>query len=231
MPSPLVDVSVGALKLRRMLPRPVVIALTPRPLVAEITPLMPLTPEMFGGDGFVDKSPFTVVRVSALPPADVMDEAPFSAKPSVPVPVVLTLTWPGAPDTVSPWRATVVFVAPPAIAMLVSVPEQIKSLAPGLPATHAAIAGLPYMRPPTRKPTAAPNVHFCRLAPGQKFPLGGTLTPVLPNSSPRQMRPGGPPGTDRACRSIACFTAIVPSAANTPARNIGAHELRRRRGR
>jgi hypothetical protein len=213
-------VSLGAPMLRRMLPKPVVIALTPRPPVAEITPLMPLIPEVFGGDAFVDRSPSTVVRLSALPPADVMDEAPLSAKPSVPAPVVLTPTWPGAPDTVSPWRTTVVLVTPPAIAMLVSAPEQIKSLAPGLPAMHAAIAGLPYTRPPPiMKPTAAPNLQFCRLAPWRKSPLGGTLSAVLPNSSRRH----GRTGTDRACCSIACFTAIVPSAANTTA--LGTLEL------
>src|ERR1700680_4641997 len=100
MPSPLVDVSVGAPKLRRMLHKPVVLALAPPPPFAEITPLMPLTPEVFGGYGFVDKLPSTVVRLSALPAADVMDEGPLSAKPSVPAPVVLTPTWRGAPATV-----------------------------------------------------------------------------------------------------------------------------------
>src|SRR5664279_3479704 len=99
MPSPPVDVSVGALKLRRILPKPVVTAFTPRPPVAEITPLMPLTPEVLTGEALVDKSPFSVLRLNALPAADVMEEAPSIAKPSVPPTVVLTLTWPGAPDT------------------------------------------------------------------------------------------------------------------------------------
>src|ERR1700686_935774 len=207
MPSPLVDVSVGAPQLRRMLPKPVVIVLTPRPPVAEITPLMPLTPEVFGGDGFVDKLPSTVVMLSALPAADAMDEGPLSAKPSVPAPVVLTPTWPGAPDTVSPWRTTVVLVAPPAIVMLVSVPEQTKSLAPGLPAPHAAIAGLPYMRPPPiMKPTAAPSVQFCRLAPWRKSALCGTLSAVLPNNSRRRVRTG----TGRAWYPTTCLAVIVP---------------------